>query len=609
MDTPKPRIGLLTTYNQPCGLATYADYLIHALGDRDIVIFAESVPASERLEVDPSNVVRSWKRNAQNLDALVREIDARPVDVLHLNCHYRFFSAEIWAELIRACRDRGIGTIAHVHNPFSIDPSLQVLAQLTDAVVVHTPENRLEVLANGAKPEHVAVIEHGVPVPSTLSREECRSRHGISDSDKLVVCFGFVQPHKGVHEVVDAVHRLRAEIPGVKLAILGGVHEEDPYSGKYNAAVKQRSEELHAAEYIRHFESFVPRNLVGEYLTSADAVVMNYTSHYFEASGALATALGCGAPTITSTAPPFARLVDTVFHVTAGFPLPLALRSVLTNAGLAQSLRDSARAWSEAHSWERVSTQFARLYADVADRARRAAKARRSSPTATAARGEAQLRVLMQNRSNARTHRGGDTVVMEAVAGELQKLGVFVDIDLEGAADPRRYDLVHLYNFATPQVTEAFAKRAVEAGTPFVVTTMYEDLPIFYNQMLAQFEVFQAYVNAGQPQERWESLRTIVQQTAPSARWENRWVAERAAALIATGERERQTLLTDYPNIQRVELYSCGCNIEQRQVGPERFRGEFGVSEFVLCVGRLETRKNQLALLKALEDSELTLVF
>ncbi|MCB0311507.1 MAG: glycosyltransferase, partial [Bdellovibrionales bacterium] len=35
---------------------------------------------------------------------------------------------------------------------------------------------------------------------------------------------------------------------------------------------------------------------------------------------------------------------------------------------------------------------------------------------------------------------------------------------------------------------------------------------------------------------------------------------------------------------------------------------EYGVRDFVLCVGRIESRKNQLMLLKALEDSELTVV-
>jgi tetratricopeptide (TPR) repeat protein len=43
-------------------------------------------------------------------------------------------------------------------------------------------------------------------------------------------------------------------------------------------------------------------------------------------------------------------------------------------------------------------------------------------------------------------------------------------------------------------------------------------------------------------------------------------------------------------------------------VGPELFIEEYGVRDFVLSVGRFETRKNQLMLLKALEDSELTVV-
>jgi glycosyltransferase involved in cell wall biosynthesis len=44
-------------------------------------------------------------------------------------------------------------------------------------------------------------------------------------------------------------------------------------------------------------------------------------------------------------------------------------------------------------------------------------------------------------------------------------------------------------------------------------------------------------------------------------------------------------------------------------VGGELFEKAFGVKDFVLCVGRLEARKNQLALLAALEFEDIPIVF
>ena len=68
-------------------------------------------------------------------------------------------------------------------------------------------------------------------------------------------------------------------------------------------------------------------------------------------------------------------------------------------------------------------------------------------------------------------------------------------------------------------------------------------------------------------------------------------------------------LKRDYPRCPAVEIYRCGCEIGAFRDNGERFRRETGLEDFVLCVGRLEWRKNQLMLLKALEDSELPLVF
>jgi len=219
------------------------------------------------------------------------------------------------------------------------------------------------------------------------------------------------------------------------------------------------------------------------------------------------------------------------------------------------------------------------------------------------------IRVLMQNRSTAYTHRGGDTVVMDRIAGGLREQGVDVTIDLESKYDPKDFDLVHLYNFATPQVTEAYARRCVEAETPYVVHTMYEDLPLFYNQMHAFFQAVEHYVKAGQPREVWPELERIVNEVTPSGRFENSWTARHAEALITAGVTEGETLKRDYPFAKHIENSCPGCDIPESNVAPEKFIQETGIKDFVLCVGRLETRKNQLALLKALEDSELPLVF
>lgn len=219
------------------------------------------------------------------------------------------------------------------------------------------------------------------------------------------------------------------------------------------------------------------------------------------------------------------------------------------------------------------------------------------------------LKVLMQTRHNALSNRGGDTVVMERVTENLRLRGVTVDIDVDGLRDVCEYDLVHLYNFATPDITQRQAENCVRNGVPYVVTTMYEDWPTFFNPMVASFLAVREYVNSGQPRERWAQYEQAIRNVGPSERQDNSFTAAHAEALIATGEYEANSLRRDYPSTKRVEIYHCGREVSESADDGSLFRSEAGLTDFVLCVGRLETRKNQLMLLKALEDSELTLVF
>lgn len=614
------KVAFLTTFNQACGLATYASYLVRYFADNQVIICAEDVLPSERVGADGKNVFRCWTRGARNYDALLSVIERENVAVLHLNCHYRFFDTASFPSFLKLLSTRGVKTVAHIHNPYTLDAGLQALVQSVDCVVVHTPENRIEVIANGASETSVEVIEHGVECVANFNYESARVKLGIAKAQKVVVCFGFLQAHKGIDEVIHVVHALKLRHPDIHLHIVGGEHKEDPNSVQYSDALKKLAADCAITDRVHFVNGFVSEEVVNQYLIAADAVVMNYRSQYFEASGAVARALGCGAAIITSLAPPFARLGDSVFHITSGYPLPIALEQVLYNPKLNSALRAGAKAWADEYSWFETANKFSDLYRqltkgavclDVDDfsqsEGRRLSIVGSSRSKIHAVSGV--KRILMQNRPNALTQRGGDTVVMEHLATGLRARGVEVDIDVQYKKDLRDYDLVHLFNFATPEITENLGKRCHSANVPFVVTTLYEDLPVFYNQMIAQFRAFEAYCSQGQPANRWHEFINGVKSATPSSRWENSWTAHHALALMASGNREKETLLRDYPDAQLVETFRLGCEVGVSQDDGTLFRRETGLSDFVFCVGRLETRKNQLMLLRALEDSDVTVVF
>ena len=217
------------------------------------------------------------------------------------------------------------------------------------------------------------------------------------------------------------------------------------------------------------------------------------------------------------------------------------------------------------------------------------------------------IRVLFQNRSTASSHRGGDTVLMEKLAEGLRARGASVTIDLEGRANPADYDLVHIFNFALPDMVRAYAERAHQAGVPYVVSTLYEDIPSFHNQSVTMANWLVEYTRHGQDRNWARANRPDLSKVEPCAPFANEWSARHAAALFASGASEAAVLKRDYPGLSNVHVATFGYETGIEGT-PTDFATQYGIKDFVLCVGRIESRKNQLMLLKALEDSPLTVV-
>jgi glycosyltransferase involved in cell wall biosynthesis len=228
----------------------------------------------------------------------------------------------------------------------------------------------------------------------------------------------------------------------------------------------------------------------------------------------------------------------------------------------------------------------------------------------TPARTGRSLKILMRIRRDALSHPGGDTVVMEKLREGLRRLGHTVDLDLESGSDASRYDIVHLSNLTLPGMVAPFAAEASAKGVPFVIHGFLEDWPRFLNRALAAALVLQKYVSAGQPRDRLEPALALLRE-CPAAEAPFCPEAAAAAAILCSGSQEAETSGMLYPTV-RTAITHVG--IEPGRFAPldgekADFRRAFDVDDFVLCVGRLEPRKNQLMLLAALEDSDVTVVF
>lgn len=614
-ETQAVRVGFITPWNQVCGLATYAKFLVPHLSKNVVAIFAETGCAT--VGQDESFVTRCWQRvgtgpAASDYSKLESSISNARIDVLHINCQGRFFVQPAFSEMLKRLQSSGVKVVAHMHQLYTVAAENKALVTVVDRVFVHSPESRLEAVANGARPESVVVVPHGVEIRHDLDKESkssLRARLKMGQEGPILTSFGFIQPHKGMEAVIHAVAHLRVRGVPARGFIVGEGREDSPQSGTYLKALKDLVEAYKIREFVTFVSSFVPDAHVGEYLAASDLVVMNYQSDYFEASGACSLAVGAGAVVLSSLAPALMSFGDAVWHMTGGYPAGLSAEILLSNPMLYEAVRGNAKRYAQENAWPVIGQKLERMYDSLFDSVEQRPSRKvevgvvaRPVPSRTR-----PLRVLMQNRPGTFSHRGGDTVVVERLSQGLKARGLDVTVDVSGAADPAGFDLVHLFNFATAEFTQCLGERAKAAGVPFVVTTLYEDVPEFHNQSHVVAMHLMDYVRSGQDK-RWWNETILDLMTVPRAeRFKADWIAANASALFTNGSGESAAIKRDFPNAQQVVEVPLGHEVGC-MVGPELFEREYGVKDFVFCVGRFETRKNQLMLLKALEDSELTVV-
>ncbi|MXV52121.1 glycosyltransferase [Pedobacter sp. HMF7647] len=221
------------------------------------------------------------------------------------------------------------------------------------------------------------------------------------------------------------------------------------------------------------------------------------------------------------------------------------------------------------------------------------------------------MNVLMIARKTLNTSPGGDTVQINSTAEYLRKLNVNVDILFSGdKVDYSRYDLMHFFNIIRP---DDIVDHVRKSGLPFVVSTIYVDYSEFEKRnrkgaLKLVTNVFGA--------DNLEYLKAIARVFINGYRLNSvyyllnghrssiRYIATKSAALLPNSHSEFRRFNKQYstgstyfkiPNAIDVHTF------DETVTPNEAFRNH------VLCVGRIEGRKNQLNLIRAMAGTGIPL--
>ena len=230
------------------------------------------------------------------------------------------------------------------------------------------------------------------------------------------------------------------------------------------------------------------------------------------------------------------------------------------------------------------------------------------------------MRILFAYRDDVDV-RGGAAAVMEHTAAAIRALGHEVDISYEVRPDAGGYDVAHAWNIWSPDSALAQLRHLRETGVPLVWQPFYLDWTEWTWADRAVRAAFDPARGAGERARLLEAMRDgtltigpygrhLPNEALPGFHAALREMLDLVDHVCACSAHEMQTLM----QITRVTakpwtLTRHGVDAAAyRDATPDAFAERFGLRDFVLCVGAVDPRKNQVMLAEALRGAGRPLV-
>lgn len=360
-----------------CGIATFSQDLANAMRgvDRQLDI---SFAAIEGPDVHAYAADVAWRvtqGDPGSYRRLARELNDASIDVVLLQHEFGLFG--IWGptfddHLAEFMAIIEVPVVAILHSvPPEPSPSVRAAVgtlgrQSARVIVMAEFAKGLLVDRYGLHPSDISVIPHGVPSPSIVDRARVRRELGMAGRE-LITTFGFLDPHKGLEHMIDAMSAVVERFPRAHYVIVGRTHPElarrdgEEYRRRLEADVAARG----LSDHVTFIDEYVSLDRIVEYLAASDVYVTPYLDMNQVTSGTLAYALGQGRAVVST---PYIHAVEAladgrgiIVPAARSAPLAEATIELLARPAYRGAIEARARAYGASMAWPVVAAQTLRI--------------------------------------------------------------------------------------------------------------------------------------------------------------------------------------------------------------------------------------------------------
>jgi len=223
------------------------------------------------------------------------------------------------------------------------------------------------------------------------------------------------------------------------------------------------------------------------------------------------------------------------------------------------------------------------------------------------------MKVLMIGRSGLFDAPGGDRIQIENTATELKKLGIKVDIKTGLNLAFENYDIIHVFQLDWNPDSFFHAIAAKKHNKPLVFSPIhhsvkevkrFDDDFVFDFRRIAKF-LFRDQFNRDVFKDVYRTifnprlLKATMTSILVGLKRMHKTTVEKADVVLVQTKREAQDLKNTFDVKINWKIVNNG--VSDKFLNPPVFKNELGFENYILCVGRVEARKNQLSIIKAVE--------
>ena len=333
-------IGWITTWGIRCGIATYSRFLVEQMDD-EVVVLCQSG------EGEVEGAIPCWKRDSNVFSGIIAQIAAKGIDTVVIQHQPGLLRFAYLNELLLKLSEMEVKVFITMHNTRDrsvIFPSKRIEKvveglKTCSTVMVHSKADveNLEKLGIAA---NVAMIPHGIYPPPLQSAET------LPVNGRVLGTFGFLLPHKGQIQLVEAFERL----PGWdELLLLCATREG---SGKMEKKINSLIKEKGLEGRVKLVTDFLDDEVAIATLAKCELLAFPYQNTNESASGAVRMGVASGVPIVVSPIPIFDDIEGAIKMRGKSVDDIVASISMLSEEDLKSSrksiteLRDSLQ-WSE----------------------------------------------------------------------------------------------------------------------------------------------------------------------------------------------------------------------------------------------------------------------